>query len=139
MIMFRNTRLRCRWEALLEFERMVQQYKENGKTLNLSGKIAEIKRRVRRDSRCGVDRLAKPLTEEWRRIAREDGESVTEYRIFPGDWSDMTDEEIYEELRWLERHNYSQYDCTGKLCTAWLTWKRVKAGLSVCHCMVLDV
>lgn len=139
MIMFRNTRLRCRWEAFLEFERMTQQFEEDGKALNLSAKIARMKRRIREESRCGEDRLAKPLTEEWRRIGHEDGESVTEYRIFPGDYSDMTDEEIHEELRWLERHNYSQYDCTGKLCTAWLTWKRVKAGLSVCHCMVLDV
>ena len=139
MINRRNDPLRERWEDLLWFERMVRLYKEDGKALNLSDKIARMKRRIREESRCGEDRLAKPLTEEWRRIGREDGESVTEYRIFPGDWSDTSDEEIHKELRWLERHNYSQYDCTGKLCTAWLTWKRVKAGLSVCHCMVLDV
>jgi hypothetical protein len=135
----RNDPLRERWENIIWFERMAQQYKETANAMNLSDKIARMKRRVRRDSRCGEDRLAKPLTEEWRSVFRADGESVTEFRIIPGDWSDMSDEELDAEIRKIEQHSYSQYDCTGKLCTAWLTWKRVGAGLSVCHCMVLDV
>lgn len=139
MIVRRNDPLRGRWEDLLEFERMARLYKEDGKALNLSDKIARMKRRIREESRCGEDALAEPLTEDWRCIVHADGEGVTEFRIYPGNWDEMTDEEIAEEMRGLERHNYSQYDCSGKLCTIWLTWKRVKAGLSVCHCMCLDI
>lgn len=139
MIERKNTPLRERWEDVLWFERMSRLYKGDANALDFSDFIARMKRRARRDSRRGEDCLAKPLTEDWRRVVHADGEGVTEFRIFPGDWSDMSDEEISGELRGLERHNHSQYDCSGKLCTAWLTWKRVGAGLSVCHCMVLDV
>lgn len=138
MIERRNTPLRERWEDLFWYEDAIAKLDEQSRKA-VAGKIDRMKQRIRWDSRLGNDPLEKPLTQEWRRVYRNDGETVLEYRIYPGNWDDVLDEEIEEELRPLEVHNFSQYDCTGKLCTAWLTWKRVKAGLSVCHCLCLDV
>ena len=95
--------------------------------------------RRRNKARASEDRLAKPLTEEWRRICCHDGETVFEYRIFPGDWSETLDEEIEEIVRSMEVRICSPYDCTGKLFTHYLEWKRVEAGLCVVHCLGLDV
>ena len=138
MIERKNTPLREAYEELLWLESLLNN-KDEKIRIAAQDMIERRKPSVRRNSRNGVDILEKPLTQEWRRVCRHDGETVLEFRIYPGDWEDALDEEIEEEVRSLERHNLSPYDCTGKLFTAWLTWKRVEAGLSVVHCLALDV
>ena len=138
MVKLRNTPLREAYEDLRWFESLLNC--DNDKVrLAAEDWIECRKRHIRKDSRKGVDRLEKPLTQGWWHVYPNDGETVLEFRIFPGDWDDMLDEEIEEDVRSLEVHNLSPYDCSGKLCTAWLTWKRVEAGLSVVHCLALDV
>lgn len=138
MVNLRNTPLRERWEDLFWYEDAIAKLDEQSRKA-VAGKIDRMKQRIRWDSRKGVDRLAKPITEAWRCVNHRDGEGCTEARIFTGNWDDMTDEEIDFEMRQMEVHNYSPYDCSGKLCTAWLTWKRIPLGISVVHCYCLDI
>ena len=138
MVKLRNTPLREAYEDLRWLESLLNN-KDEKIRIAAQDMIERKKPRIRRNSRKGEDPLGKTISEDWRRVYGHDGETVLEYRIYPGNWDDVLDEEIEDEVRPLERHNLSPYDCTGKLCTAWLTWKRVKAGLSVCHCLCLDV
>lgn len=95
------------------------------------------KRCIRAEMKSCCDSLSKTLMEEERCRYSEDGESVTYYGIVR-DYGE-TDEEIQEWIDEMEVHNTSPYDCSGKLCTAWISWKRTPSGISVVHHMVLDV
>ena len=95
------------------------------------------KRQVRRSLKTRGDPLAKSLREDSRFYYREDGESMYEYGL--ADWLHWTDEEIKRAVRDMERHNTTPYDCSGKMCTCWISWKRTPAGVAIVHAMVLDV
>ena len=90
-------------------------------------------------AKAGDDPLAYPLTAKTRFwSAPDDYEGVTEYGIetsllYAEDW------EIEEFVRSLEVHNTSPYDCSGKLCTSWITWKRTPVGVAIVHRKTLDV
>ena len=94
-----------------------------------------LKRQIRYDSQRGYDPLAKSLREESRFLYRHDGESMYEYGL--AKWLDWTDDDIQRAVRDMERH--SVYDCSGKMCTRWISWKRTPAGVAIVHAMVLDV
>ena len=97
------------------------------------------KRLVRSYMKSGSDSLGKSLREEWRcYYPKNDYESMYEYGICELNDND-TDEDIEDFVRSLERHNTSPYDCSGKMCTHWITWKRTPVGLAIVHYMVLDV
>lgn len=99
----------------------------------------KLKKDVRRKMRSlPADPLAKPLTAEERVCVHEDGEGVTYYGICP-EYADCSDEELEKIARDCEVHNTSPYDCSGKLCTSWITWKRTPSGVSFVHRMRLDV
>lgn len=138
MVKLRNTPLREAYEDLRWLESLLDCDDDKARCA-AEDWIEHKKHHIRRDSRKGVDRLAKPITEAWRCVNHRDGEGCTEARIFTGNWDDMTDEEIDFEMRQMEVHNYSPYDCSGKLCTAWLSWKRIPLGISVVHCYRLDI
>ena len=68
----------------------------------------------------------------------EDGEGVTEFWL--EDLKDWTDAEIREYMKEQEVHNYTPYDCSGKLCTMYISFHRNPSGLvSFVHCKTLDV
>lgn len=97
------------------------------------------KRLIRSYQKSGSDPLEKPLREAWRCYYPEsDYESMYEYgicKLYDGD----TDEDIKEYVKSLERHNTTPYDCSGKMVTCWITWKRTPVGLAIVHRMTLDV
>lgn len=95
------------------------------------------KRRMRAEFARHTDRLAKSIQEEWRTLYSEDGESWYEYCIIED--CGKTDEEIQDYVDGLERHIYSQYDCTGRPFTRWIHWKRVPAGIVIVHALGLDL
>lgn len=94
-----------------------------------------LKRAIRRSLKPCADPLAKSLREDSRFYYREDGESMYEYGL--ADWLHWTDDDIQRAVRDMERH--SAYDCSGKMCTRWISWKRTPAGVAIVHAMVLDV
>lgn len=96
-----------------------------------------LKRQIRYDLKSCHDPLAKSLREESRFYYRKDGESMYEYGL--ADWLDWTDEEIKDAVNAMERHNSSAYDCSGKMCTRWISWKRTPVGVAIVHAMTLDV
>jgi len=97
------------------------------------------KRMIRTALKSRNDPLQKPLLKEWRCYYPEnDYESMYEYGIVPLD-DDATEEDIEEIVRDLERHNTTPYDCSGRLCTSWISWKRTPVGLAIVHRLTLDV
>ena len=138
MIKLRKTALRERWEDLFWFEDAMKKLDEQSQNA-VKDKIDRMKQRIRKDSRKGVDRLVKPITEEWRCVNHRDGEGYTEARIFTGNWSDMTDEEIDDLVREREIRISYPWDCTGLPFTVCLEWKRIPIGISVVHSVGLDV
>lgn len=101
---------------------------------------ADTKREYRAKAKRFHDPLAKPLTEEPRTWydPERDYESMSEYGIDPS-LSDMTDDELREYFEEQEIHINSPYDCTGKIFTRWISWKRTPAGVSWVHRKGLDV
>ena len=100
---------------------------------------ADTKRQYRAIAKYCHDPLAKPLTEAPRtRQDPDDWESMTEYGIDPG-LSDYTDDELREFFAEQEIRILSPYDCTGKVFTRWITWKRTPVGVSWIHRKGLDV
>ena len=96
------------------------------------------KRRIRAATKSFRDPLEKSLMNEERYYYPPNNwESVYEYGIATCD--DETDEEIDAWVRGMERHNASLYDCSGKLCTSWISWKRTPVGIAIVHAMTLDV
>lgn len=96
-----------------------------------------VKRNVRAYLNRGYDPLEKPITKESRARGGNDGESITFY------WVDAemrgSDAEIEKAISDLEIHNGSPYDCSGRLCTLWIIWKRCPAGVAIVHHMALDI
>lgn len=65
-------------------------------------------------------------------------ESVYEFWIEEA--NDRTDEELQEYCDEMEVHNCTPYDCSGLMCTTYITWYRNKSGLvSFIHKKCLDV
>lgn len=95
----------------------------------------DLKRQVRRSLKTCDDPLAKSLREESRFYYQEDGESMYEYGL--ANWLHWKDDDIQRAVRDMERH--SAYDCSGKMCTRWISWKRTPVGVAIVHAMVLDV
>lgn len=97
------------------------------------------KRRCRRKIQFVHDPLALPLTKAprcW--SAPDDYEGGFEFWIDPS-LLDATDEEIEEYMDELEEHNNTPYDCSGKLCTSWISWSRTPSGVAIIHRKDLDV
>lgn len=97
----------------------------------------DLKRQVRRSLKTCDDPLAKSLREESRFYYKNDGESMYEYGL--ANWLHWKDDDIQRAVRDMERHNTTPYDCSGKMCTCWISWKRTKAGVAIVHYMTLDV
>ena len=99
----------------------------------------ETKRMYRANVKRCYDRLAKPLTEDFRTLGDPaDDEAMFEYGIDPR-LSDYTDAELEDFFRDQEVHNTSPYDCSGKMCTSWIVWKRTPVGVAFVHRKHLDV
>ena len=65
-------------------------------------------------------------------------ESVYEFWIEES--YDRTDAELNEYCDEMEVHNCTPYDCSGLMCTSYITWHRNKSGLiSFVHKKNLDV
>ena len=65
-------------------------------------------------------------------------ESVYEFWIEEDDG--RTDAELQEYCDEMEVHNYTPYDCSGLMCTCYISWYRNKSGLiSFVHKKNLDV
>ena len=93
---------------------------------------------------CGARKPAptKSLQFEERKRWLEDEESSVEYGFLPFDWdNDMVKEDVEEWLSEnMEIHNYSPYDCTGKLFTKWIDWHvNPDNSISFIHRMGLDI
>ena len=97
------------------------------------------KRLIRSYMKSGSDPLEKSLREEWRSYCPEnDYETMYEYGILELCEAD-TDEDIEDYVKSLEVHNTSPYDCSGKMCTRWISWRRTPVGLAIVHKLCLDV
>lgn len=98
----------------------------------------QLKRQIRYDLKSCHDPLKKSLREESRfYYPPNDYEAMYEYGF--ADWLDWTDEEIKEAVNAMERHNTTPYDCSGKMCTCWISWKRTPVGVAIVHKLTLDV
>ena len=108
------------------------------------------KRRVRRSMKSIRDPLARSLRDHtlfeayndptaWRsgRRSPDDNESITDYVIVWGDG--LTDEDMADVERELRLDICSPYDCTGRLFTAYFTWKRLPCGMAMIHRKCLDI
>lgn len=138
MFISKDTSDREAWEWLLWLEKHAAETIVDSKDVVLE-LLANEKRALRRRLKTRVDRLATPITEEWRGVNHHDYDGYTEGRIFPGDWSDMTDEEIDDLVREREIRISYPWDCTGLPFTVCLEWKRIPIGISVVHSVGLDV
>ena len=74
----------------------------------------------------------------WKVVYRDEmGETGYYYGIFDDDGE--TDEEIEEYCDSLVMRINSPYDCTGKLFTQYITWKRTSMGIRIIHAWGRDV
>lgn len=115
-------------------------YRENNMPLDKIGDfIREKRKEIRRINRYSTDPLAQPMTEEWRHVYDEDGESGYDFCIMVDDGE--TEDEIREYAESAVGYPpiCSPYDCTGKRFTRWISVNRVPMGFAVIHSWGLDV
>jgi len=106
------------------------------KNLYNDARLASRKRECRAYLPSKVDPLAESLRKLPRKHIDEGGECCTEYRIVT---DPMTDEEAQDLCDSMRYNINSPYDCTGRIFTAWISWKRVPCGIAIIHRMGLDV
>jgi len=69
-----------------------------------------------------------------------DSDYESSYEFWIEEANGRTDEELNEYCDEMEVHNCTPYDCSGLMCTAYITWYRNKSGLiSFVHKKNLDV
>lgn len=74
------------------------------------------------------------------RVQADGDEGVVEYGFITLHGEKWTDDEINEELRTMERHNLTPYDCSGQLCTTSIRFHRNPCGaVSFVHYLTLDI
>ncbi len=115
-------------------------YREHNKPLGKLGDFIREKRlEIYRINAYSVDPLEKSMCDEWRHVCSESGETCYDFRIIPdyGETVDDIRERVEEEVGYPEI--CSQYDCTGKRFTRWITVHKVPAGFAVVHSWGLDV
>ena len=69
-----------------------------------------------------------------------DSDYESSYEFWIEEANGRTDEELNEYCDEMEVHNYTPYDCSGLMCTCYISWYRNKSGLiSFVHKKNLDV